>query len=118
MYIGVTRFKCLQSTKNYIPSRPSDYDFPCLEFDCNENNRICSKHKKIMLVKRVKKIKREIDYSDNTQYVISFGNWESWAWYKHAISEATGIPVSDQRLIYAGKMIKEKDDHTRNHSIQ
>ena len=65
-------------------------------------------HSKILFVKRViKKPNREFDNSDKTNYIIPFGNCESWSWYKRAIAEATGIPVSDQRLIHAGKIIKE-----------
>ena len=68
-------------------------------------------------MKRVrKKPDREIDYSDDTVYSIPFGNCESWAWYKHAIAESTGIGVSDQRLIHAGNIVKE--DHVRAQSLK
>jgi len=102
---------------DYKPSRASDFDFPCALFECSEQNRICKKHQRVLYVKRVKKTPdREIDYSDKTNYTIPYGDCESWAWYKHAITEATGIPVRDQRLIHAGKMIK--DDHDRAQSMK
>ena len=99
----------------YTPARASDFDFPCVQFGCSELSRVCSRHKKVIYVKRVRKTPdREIDL-DETNYTIPYGNCESWAWYKHAIAETTGIPVRDQRLIHAGKIVK--DDHERAQSM-
>ena len=39
---------------------------------------------------------------DVERFTIPFGNWESWSWYRHAISEVAGLELQSIRIIFAG----------------
>ena len=99
----------------YHPARPADYDFPCSVPGCTPENRLCELHTKKVLYIKVAKIPNSTgDGGQELQvdsYTIPFGNWESWAWYHHAVAEATGLAVGSFRLIYAGSAKDVINDH-------
>eukprot|EP00035_Acanthoeca_spectabilis_P012034 m.212927 g.212927 ORF g.212927 m.212927 type:complete len:177 (+) comp15508_c0_seq1:241-771(+) len=49
---------------------------------------------------------------DGPRYIIPYGKWECWGWYKERIQEISGIPVTEQRLIFAGVERPDSDRHS------
>ncbi|CAF1510751.1 unnamed protein product [Rotaria sp. Silwood1] len=89
------------------PPLPPVPPFPCvLDSLCTVDNRICHRHKSVLFVK---------NNATGETFEIPFGNWENWLWYKQRISDRTGIPVDEIRLVYAGA---QRDDLTRHSGLQ
>lgn len=81
---------------SYTPSLPMPPvpSFPCMiDSACTAQNRICDQHRRVLFVKNV---------TTNAIFEIPYGNWENWLWYKERISDCTGIPTRDIRIIFAG----------------
>ncbi|CAF3953112.1 unnamed protein product [Adineta steineri] len=94
---------------SYTPSPPLPPvpPFPCaVDSLCTADNRICDQHKYVIFVKTHK--------TDGT-FEIPYGQWESWVWYKQRISDRTGVPIQEIRIVYAGV---ERDGLNRHSGLQ
>lgn len=81
------------------PPLPPVPPFPCInDPSCTSSNRICSTHKFVLFVKFIKKG----GHSGFRDIEIPYGKWENWEWYSDRISEATGIPHENFKMIFAG----------------
>lgn len=49
---------------------------------------------------------------DFKTYVIPYGRFECWGWYKERLEEVTGIPPERMRLIYAGSQRPDGERHS------
>ena len=99
---------------------PSQQPLPVPPFPCPNNpqccseNRLCDSHVRILFV-RYKFQENDEDFFGTIE--IPFGNWECWGWYAERIEESLGIPVSDQRLIFAG-VERLSEPHRRSSGLQ
>jgi len=87
---------------------PSNYppQFPCkVDSNCTLSAPKCKDHGGLF----VKVLNLD---NTNTTIEIPFGNWECWGWYAERIEEVTGIPVSDQRIIFAGSQCQPGKLHS------
>ncbi|CAF1416963.1 unnamed protein product [Adineta steineri] len=89
------------------PPMPPVPPFPCtVDSLCTADNRICKQHKYILFVK-IHKTGETIE--------IPYGNWENWLWYKQCISDRTGIPIQEIRIVFAGA---DRDGIKRHSGLQ
>merc|ERR1712232_38670 len=92
-------------SNSYVPSSDTDPvpPFPCtFDATCIVENRVCPRHRSILLVKTLA----------GDCFEIPFGNWEVPLWYKCRLHDLTGIPVSKMRLIYAGCQLTDDRRHS------
>ena len=89
------------------PPMPKVPSFPCpLDQSCTPETRKCDAHKRVLFVKNM---------TTTEIFEIPYGNWENWLWYKERISDFTGIPLHEIRVIYAGC---ERDGIQRHSGLQ
>lgn len=103
----------------YTPSdRPSP--FPCKQDNnCSFSQPKCREHGglfvKVLLQDNNETSSVNLTNDNQQSYLtieILYGKWECFGWYAERIEEATGIPTSDQRLIYAGSEIQFGKQHS------
>ena len=82
---------------DYKPA-PQPSPFPCKnDSKCTKEKPTCKEHGGLFV-----KLLNQESPSESKVYEIPFGHWECWGWYAERIEERLGIPVSQQRIIFAG----------------
>ena len=77
--------------------------FPCAA--CATHPPICAAHKNVLYIKTM----------TGSSFTIPWPSWNCWRWIKLRVEEACGIPVNEQRLIFAGA---ERPDFSRHSGLQ